>query len=51
MQIRNSAALFNFETAWAAIIVASILGIAFYVTIALIERLTMGWHPSARAAE
>src|SRR5918999_867578 len=49
VQIRNSAALFQFERAWAAILVASILGIAFYVTIALVERLTMGWHPSARA--
>ncbi len=51
VQIRNSAALFQFETAWAAILVASILGITFYVTIALVERLTMGWHPSARRAE
>ena len=51
VQIRNSAALFAFETAWAAILVASILGITFYLAIVLIERLTMGWHPSARAAE
>jgi NitT/TauT family transport system permease protein len=51
VQIRNSAALFAFETAWAAILVASILGIGFYLAIALVERLTMGWHPSARRAE
>ena len=51
VQIRNSAALFAFETAWAAILVASILGIAFYLGVALLERATMGWHPSARAAE
>ena len=51
VQIRNSAALFAFETAWAAILVASILGIAFYLAIVLAERLTMGWHPSARRAE
>ena len=51
VQIRNSAALFAFETAWAAILVASILGITFYLAIVLVERLTMGWHPSARAAE
>jgi NitT/TauT family transport system permease protein len=51
VQIRNSAALFAFETAWAAILVASILGIGFYLAIALAERLTMGWHPSARRAE
>jgi NitT/TauT family transport system permease protein len=48
VQIRNSAALFAFETAWAAILVASILGLSFYLTIALIERLAMNWHPSAR---
>ncbi|MGH3103009.1 MAG: ABC transporter permease [Gaiellaceae bacterium] len=47
-QIRNSAALFQFELAWAAIVVASVLGIAFYASVALLERLTMGWHPSAR---
>lgn len=48
-QIRNSAALFQFELAWAAIAVASMLGILFYSAVALIERLTMGWHPSSRA--
>ena len=48
-QIRNSAALFQFELAWAAIVVASVLGIAFYAAVALVERLTMGWHPSFRA--
>ena len=31
VQIRNSAGLFRFETAWSAILVASILGIAFYL--------------------
>jgi NitT/TauT family transport system permease protein len=51
VQIRNSAALFAFETAWAAILVASILGIAFYLAVVLVERLTMSWHPSARRAE
>jgi NitT/TauT family transport system permease protein len=51
VQIRNSAALFAFETAWAAILVASILGIAFYLAIALVERLTLDWHPSARTVE
>ena len=48
-QIRNSAALFRFELAWAAITVASVLGILFYSAVALVERLTMSWHPSSRA--
>jgi len=47
-QIRNSAALFQFEVAWAAIVVASVLGILFYSAVALVERLTLTWHPSAR---
>jgi NitT/TauT family transport system permease protein len=51
VQIRNSAALFAFETAWAAILVASILGICFYLAVVLLERVTMTWHPSSRTAE
>jgi NitT/TauT family transport system permease protein len=46
--IRRSAGIFAFEEAWAAILVASVLGMAFYAAVALVERLTMGWHPSAR---
>ena len=46
--IRRSAGIFAFEAAWAAILVASVLGIAFYAAVALVERLTMGWHASAR---
>jgi NitT/TauT family transport system permease protein len=44
VQIRNSAALFRFETAWAAILVASILGIAFYVAITAVERVALRWE-------
>jgi NitT/TauT family transport system permease protein len=51
IQIKNSAALFQFETAWAAIVVACILGIAFYLSVALAERLAMRWHQSARGAQ
>jgi NitT/TauT family transport system permease protein len=46
--IRRYAGIFAFEEAWAAIVVASVMGIAFYAAIALAERLTMTWHPSAR---
>ena len=49
--IRRSAGIFAFDLAWAAIVVASVLGIAFYAAVALAERLATGWHPSARAAE
>ena len=51
IQIKSAAALFNFETAWAAILVACLLGIAFYLAIVLAERFAMRWHQSARGAQ
>jgi NitT/TauT family transport system permease protein len=51
IQIKSAAALFNFETAWAAIFVACVFGISFYLAISLIERVAMRWHPSARGAQ
>lgn len=48
--IKSSASLFVFDRAWAAIVVASLLGVAFYLAISLVERLTMRWHPSVRGA-
>ena len=50
IQIRRQAGVFAFTEAWAAIVVASILGIAFYAAIAVAERLAIGWHPSTRRA-
>lgn len=49
--IRRSAGVFAFEEAWAAIVVASVFGIAFYSAIAIVERLTLTWHPSTRHVE
>ena len=46
IQIKNSAALFDFELAWAAIVVASILGIAFYIAVAIVERFALQWDPT-----
>jgi NitT/TauT family transport system permease protein len=51
IQIKSAASLFNFETAWAAILVAAILGMSFYLVIALVERIAMRGHPSARGAQ
>jgi NitT/TauT family transport system permease protein len=48
IQIRRQAGVFAFTEAWAAIVIASVLGILFYGAVAAVERLTMGWHPSAR---
>ena len=50
IQIKNSAALFQFETAWAAILVACILGIGFYLAVSVAEMLTMRRYPSAARA-
>jgi NitT/TauT family transport system permease protein len=51
VQILSSVSLSRYETAWAAILLASILGIAFYAAIALVERLALNWHPSTRTAK
>jgi NitT/TauT family transport system permease protein len=49
VQIQSSVALGQFELAWAAILVASILGVAFYAAIALVERFALSWHTSTRS--
>ncbi len=49
--IINRANLFQFPDAWAAILVASILGIAFYLLILAAERVFMPWHVSLRGGE
>jgi NitT/TauT family transport system permease protein len=46
--ITQEAALFRFSSAWAAIIVACILGIVLYLIILAAERLAMPWHVSFR---
>lgn len=51
VQIQSSVALSRYEVAWAAILVASLLGIVLYSTIALLERLFVRWHPSARSVD
>ena len=48
VEIQRQAGVFAFTEAWAAIVVASVLGIAFYTAVAIVERLTMSWHPSSR---
>ena len=44
--IKNSVSLFDFETAWAAILMASLLGVALYVAVALAERIALQWDPT-----
>jgi NitT/TauT family transport system permease protein len=50
VQILSAVSQAQYETAWAAILVASVLGLAFYAFVAVIERLALGWHPAIRGA-
>jgi len=42
--------LLQFEEAWAAIVLASLFGIALYNIVVLIERRVIPWHVSVRSA-
>jgi NitT/TauT family transport system permease protein len=46
--IISRANLFQFPEAWAAIVVASLIGIGSYLAVSAIERLVMPWHVSMR---
>ncbi len=46
--ITQEAAQFRFQNAWAAIIIACIVGITFYLIILLVESLVIPWHASVR---
>ena len=46
--IITEAAFFRFANAWAAIVVASAISIAFFATILAVERAAIPWHASAR---
>ncbi len=48
VQIVSAVSLAQYETAWAAILVASVLGIAFYASVAVVERYALRWHSSTR---
>ena len=46
--IISRANLFQFPDAWAAIVVASLMGIGSYLAVSALERLVMPWHISMR---
>lgn len=48
--ITQEAAAFDFAKAWTAILMASLIGIAFYLLVLLMERRLMSWHVSLRQA-
>jgi NitT/TauT family transport system permease protein len=43
--IEQDASLFQFEKAWAEIVIACIFGIGFYLAVALVERWATRWQP------
>lgn len=49
--IISRANLFLYPDAWAAILVASIFGIALYGIVLIVERIVMPWHVSFRATD
>src|SRR4029077_12729956 len=48
--INNDAELFNFTTAWAGIVGASVLGISLYLAVAITERFVVRWSPASRGS-
>jgi NitT/TauT family transport system permease protein len=48
VHLADDAALSKFALVWSEIIIASLLGIAFYFVVSLVERLAMPWHVSVR---
>ena len=46
--IRSDAQIFNFQRAWAGILVASLLGLALYAAVVVAERLVVRWAPETR---
>ena len=46
--IKSQAGILKLREAWSAILMACLLGIAFYLAISIAERLAMPWHVSFR---
>jgi NitT/TauT family transport system permease protein len=44
--ILTRARVFQFDEAWAGIVVACLMGLVLYVAVAVLERLTLRWVPS-----
>ena len=48
--IRSDAQIFDFTTAWAGIVIASLLGIVLYLIVAIAERYLVRWAPEVRGS-
>ena len=47
----QSASALRFDVTWAAILLAAVTGIVFYLAVAALERVLIPWHSSVRAQE
>jgi NitT/TauT family transport system permease protein len=47
----QSASALRFDVTWAAILLAAVTGIAFYLAVAALERVLIPWHSSVRVQE
>jgi NitT/TauT family transport system permease protein len=47
----QSASALRFDVTWAAILLAAVTGIAFYLAVAALERAFIPWHASVRGEE
>jgi NitT/TauT family transport system permease protein len=48
--INTSSQVFQFDVAWAGILVASVLGLALYGAVVVAERLVVRWSPEVRGS-
>jgi NitT/TauT family transport system permease protein len=49
--ITQESSSFRFENTWSAILLISVIGILFYLSVAFAERIVMPWHASVREME
>jgi NitT/TauT family transport system permease protein len=49
VQIISAVSVAQYEVAWAAILITSIMGLLFYGAVALAERLLLRWDPATRS--
>lgn len=48
--ITQSAGLTRYDRAWAAVVVASALGLLLFAAVSVLERVVMPWHPARRSS-
>ena len=49
VQILSAVSIAQYELAWAAILITSLMGLAFYAVVATAERIVLRWDPTTRS--